>query len=234
MAPTATATTPRPPPPQSNPVLRRARSAWERDAGLPPKVRLAKAASYASELVSARVHLHGVDRVGSGVRTLGRPRIENRGRMTIGASTVLRSVTVPVELVSGAHGELCIGQRNIINVGASLAAEGLIRTGNRVLIGPYVMINDTSYHDLHERHVQPSAQPVEIEDDVWLGAKSTVLPGVRIGRGAVVAAHALVNRDVEPFTVVSGVPAVVVARLNPKKFRVEDFGVDDFAGRKRS
>ena len=84
------------------------------------------------------------------------------------------------------------------------------------------MINDTSFHDLYERAVLPDPLPIVIEDDVWIGAKASVFPGVRIGRGAVISAHALVQRDVEAFTVVSGVPAVVVARLNPRKFAVDE------------
>ena len=84
------------------------------------------------------------------------------------------------------------------------------------------MINDTSFHELYERHLLPDPLPVVIEDDVWIGAKASVLPGVRIGRGAVVSAHALVNRDVAPFTIVGGVPATEIAKLNPKKFVVRD------------
>jgi acetyltransferase-like isoleucine patch superfamily enzyme len=62
---------------------------------------------------------------------------------------------------------------------------------------------------------------VIIEDDVWLGTKCTILPGVRIGRGAVVVANALVTRNVEPFAIVSGVPAQKVAQLDSKKFVID-------------
>ncbi len=51
------------------------------------------------------------------------------------------------------------------------------------------------------------AEPIVTENDVWVATGAMVLAGVRIGRGAVVAAGAVVNRDVEPFTVVGGVPA---------------------------
>jgi acetyltransferase-like isoleucine patch superfamily enzyme len=53
----------------------------------------------------------------------------------------------------------------------------------------------------------PQPAPPIIEDDVWIGARVTVLRGTRIGRGAVVAAGAVVTRDVAPFTIVGGVPA---------------------------
>lgn len=56
------------------------------------------------------------------------------------------------------------------------------------------------------------AQPVVIEDDVWLGARVMVMPGTVIGRGSIVAAGAVVTKDVDPFTVVAGVPARLVRR----------------------
>jgi acetyltransferase-like isoleucine patch superfamily enzyme len=63
---------------------------------------------------------------------------------------------------------------------------------------------------------------VVIEDDVWIGAKASILPGVRIGRGAIVGTGAVVNKDVPPFTVVAGVPAKIVKELDPAKFVAEE------------
>ena len=54
--------------------------------------------------------------------------------------------------------------------------------------------------------------PIAIEDDVWVGANAVVLPGVHIGQGAVVGAGAVVTSDVDPFTVVGGVPAHMIAK----------------------
>jgi acetyltransferase-like isoleucine patch superfamily enzyme len=58
--------------------------------------------------------------------------------------------------------------------------------------------------------------PISIEDDAWIGAGAIVLPGVRIGRGAVVAAGAVVTKDVESFTIVGGVPSVVIGCRNDR------------------
>lgn len=57
---------------------------------------------------------------------------------------------------------------------------------------------------------------------MWIGAKASVLKGVRIGRGAIVGVGAVVNRDVPPFAVVAGVPARQVAALDPDRFVVEE------------
>jgi acetyltransferase-like isoleucine patch superfamily enzyme len=105
-----------------------------------------------------------------------------------------------------------------LNSGDTFCALSRVEIGDRVEIGPHVTIHDNAFHDLYDRELRPASRPVIIEDDVWLASNCTVLPGVRVGRGAVVAAHALVTRSVEPFTVVSGVPAEPVAHLNPKKF----------------
>ena len=173
-------------------------------------------------MARARIVLRSLDAVGGGSRVDGRAVIENLGRIELGAGSVLRGIPTAVELATGPNGVLRIGRHAIINSGASICAHGSITIGDRALIGPGVMINDTSFHDLYERHVMPDPLAVVIEDDVWIGAKASVFPGVRIGRGAVISAHALVQRDVEAFTVVSGVPAVVVARLNPRKFAVDE------------
>jgi len=62
------------------------------------------------------------------------------------------------------------------------------------------------------------ALPIRIEDDCWIGARATILPGVTIGRGSTVVAGAVVTKHVEPFSVVGGVPARIIKRLeNVKK-----------------
>ena len=62
----------------------------------------------------------------------------------------------------------------------------------------------------------PSAQPVIIEDDVVMGANTVVLEGIKVGKGAVVAAGAVVVKDVEPYTIVAGVPAKVLKKVDEK------------------
>jgi acetyltransferase-like isoleucine patch superfamily enzyme len=85
--------------------------------------------------------------------------------------------------------------------------------GNNVAVGNYTLVMDTDFHAVGDHTKPGECSPVVIEDDVWLGARVTVLKGVHIGRGAVVAAGAVVTRDVPPYTLVGGVPAKVIRTL---------------------
>lgn len=189
-----------------------------RDGGLPFSLRARKGVRYLWELATARLRLRSVDRVGAHARTLGRPRIENLGRMELGRDVLLRSVNVPVELCTGPEGTLRIGDGVRLNYGVSVAAQKEVSIGARTRIGPYVMIVDSDFHDPYLRSRRPEARPVVIEEDVWIGAKASVLRGVRVGRGAIVGTGAVVTRDVAPFSVVAGVPARVVTTLDAQRF----------------
>lgn len=83
-----------------------------------------------------------------------------------------------------------------------------IRIGDNCLIGPNVGIY-TASHDLEpkDRYKTGFAEPIKIGNNVWIGGNSCILPGVTIGDGAVIAAGSVVARNVEPFSVVGGVPA---------------------------
>lgn len=179
---------------------------------------ISKSARYALELATAKIYLSSVNDVGPGVRTLEQPRIDNQGYISIGAHTLLRSVNVPVELAASPGAELRIGEDCSINYGVSIGCTESIRIGARCRLGPYVMVVDSAFHELLNRSQRPPSQPVIIEDDVWLGAKCSVMPGVTIGRGAVVGTNAVVTRDVPPFSVVAGVPAKVVSQIDPSQF----------------
>ncbi len=103
-----------------------------------------------------------------------------------------------------------IGARTWINRGACLDLRGGIDIGADVSISPEVMIL-TAQHDLNDPWFKYESERVVLEDHVWVGSRATIMPGVTLGRGAVVAAGAVVTRDVEPLTVVGGVPARPIA-----------------------
>ncbi len=105
---------------------------------------------------------------------------------------------------------LSVGEHVRWNVGGVVDLEAAVTIGNNVSIGQEVMIL-TSTHAIGgpQRRASPKIirAPVAVGDGAWLGARCVVLPGVTIGAGAVVAAGAVVNRDVPPHTIVGGVPA---------------------------
>ena len=106
------------------------------------------------------------------------------------------------------------GNRLSINVGCIIDARGGLDFGDNVLIGPHCTIV-TSNHVHDDLDTPICFQPLSevrtvIGNNVWLGASSTLRPGIRIGDGSIVAAGAVVVNDVPPNSIVAGVPARVV------------------------
>ncbi len=99
-----------------------------------------------------------------------------------------------------------------------LAERGNITIGDRVSIAPRVTLVTSSHpNQSRTRAFAPVAQgPIVIENDAWLGAGCVILPGVRIGRGAVVGANSVVAQDVPRLHVVAGQPARTVRELTPE------------------
>ena len=106
---------------------------------------------------------------------------------------------------------------NVGMSGCTISSHKKVAVGNNVLIGSGALITDSDAHSLDwvERRVGKcgSSAPVVIEDDVFVGARSIILKGVTIGRGAVIGAGAVVAMDVPPMSVVVGNPARVIRRL---------------------
>lgn len=108
---------------------------------------------------------------------------------------------------------LTIGERVGIS-GASISCSQSIVIGDRVLIGTGCLICDHDAHPIHPDKREDGdsirCKPVVVEDDVFIGARSIVLKGVRLGRGCVVGAGSVVARDVPEFAVVAGNPTKVI------------------------
>jgi maltose O-acetyltransferase len=107
-----------------------------------------------------------------------------------------------------------LGERNIINFGCLLDGRKFhIRTGHDVSIGPNATIL-TLGHDPQSPEFADRGGDVVIGDRVWIGYGTLILPGIKIGEGAVVGAGAVVTKDVEPFTIVAGNPARKIGERN--------------------
>lgn len=94
--------------------------------------------------------------------------------------------------------------------------QGPLTIGEYSMIGPGTRIYTINHsHDRTDIPIQlqgfDAPRPVVIEDDVWMGARCMIMPGVTIGRGSIIAAGTVVTKDVPPYSVAAGVPAVVKA-----------------------
>ena len=116
-------------------------------------------------------------------------------------------------LTAGGDGAIVIGDRVNFNtnVCVNAAVRGRIELGDDVIIGPNTVLRASDHVTTdRERPIRTQGHTggtIVVERDVWIGANVTVAGGVRVGEGAVVAAGAVVVADVEPYTVVGGVPA---------------------------
>jgi acetyltransferase-like isoleucine patch superfamily enzyme len=109
------------------------------------------------------------------------------------------------------HGlNLELGERVFINQNCTFLDYAGIRLGNRVMVGPRVTFI-TSGHpvDPEERRLYLTGAPIDVADNVWIGAGATILPGVSIGQDAVIAAGAIVADDVPAATLVTGAKATI-------------------------
>lgn len=111
---------------------------------------------------------------------------------------------------------LKIGKNTFVNSNLLAMARGGITIGDNVQIAANVQLISNN-HDPYERMIL-TCKPVVIEDGAWIGAGATILPGVRVGKHAIVGAMAVVTKDVPDYGVAVGNPAKVVKFLEPEKF----------------
>ena len=104
---------------------------------------------------------------------------------------------------------ISIGNHVHINKYVLLDGRSPLTIGNNVDIAQEVNIW-TMQHDYDDPQYKTIGKPVVIEDYVWIASRATILPGVTIGRGAVVASCAVVTKDVPPLAIVAGVPAKII------------------------
>jgi len=174
--------------------------------------RIAAAPAWLRSRLGAFIWLRKCDHVGTNVRAFWRPNIINQGRITIGSRVRLNSNWAPIELASGPRGSIDIGDGVYINYGSIVSAHQSVRIGANVMIGNYCIVADTEIPGIGTAVDGPSIEPrpVEIGDGAWLAARVTVLPGARIGAGAVIAAGSVVAGEIPAGNVAGGIPARVL------------------------
>lgn len=108
-----------------------------------------------------------------------------------------------------------VGENCFIQQCCTFFGRGGIRIGNGVFIGPKVNLI-TINHDVNpDNRSATYGKPITIEDKVWIGINSTILPGVTIGYGSIIGAQSVVTHDVPPMTIVAGNPARVIKKIEP-------------------
>ena len=113
-----------------------------------------------------------------------------------------------------------IGNNCVINPRTLLDGRGTLVIGNNVDIARETNIW-TMQHDVNDPNHSAVCAPVIIEDYVWIASRVTILPGVRIGRGAVIATGSVVTHDVPGMAIVAGVPAKTIGiRKNPLNYNL--------------
>lgn len=152
--------------------------------------------------------------IGKGLKTEGKifvPAV--KGIVKIG-NNVWLGHGVKIGATKGA--KIIIGNNVSINQGSFVVALKRISIGDNCRIGEYVSIrdNDHSWRDPTKliREQGYDIKEVSIGNDVWIGRGAAIMKGIKIGDGAVVAANAVVTKNVEPFMVVAGVPAREISK----------------------
>lgn len=108
---------------------------------------------------------------------------------------------------------IIIGKNSVVNARCRLDNRGTITIGNNVSISSDVVIL-TADHDMDSFNFLGRNRQVIIEDYVWVGTRAIIMPGITIGKGAVIAAGSLVTKNVMPYQVVAGIPAKFIKERN--------------------
>lgn len=164
--------------------------------------------------LAAKWAFRGAGRVGRRVIAYGLPtvRLARGSQLELGDEVRVESGVHRARLSVHAGGRLTVGDDVYLN-GCIISAATEVRIGSRVRIGPWAHLMDGDFHQVGDYAGAGPSAPIVIGDGAWLATRCMVLKGVTVGEGAVVAAGAVVVRDVPPHTVVAGVPARVIKEL---------------------
>jgi acetyltransferase-like isoleucine patch superfamily enzyme len=150
------------------------------------------------------------------INALSRQGITMGNNVSIHRNSVIECTGVIRELGEG----LVIGNNVGIAQNCFIQVRGKVTLGSNIMFGPNVSIFSEN-HGYERTDINMLDQPttrkgVVIEDDVWLGTRCVILDGVTIGKGSIVAAGAIVNASVPPYSIVAGVPAKIIKSRIPK------------------
>lgn len=170
-------------------------------------------------VMNARWQLRNA-RKGGLVSLRGKLHLSLKGTLELGERVSIWSHIGRTQISVSNNAFISIGSYSFVNTGSILSARYSISIGNNCQIANQVIIMDSDFHGVEDRVQQEKPSPIVIEDDAWIATRATILKGVRIGKGAVVAAGAVVTKDVPAYSMVAGVPAKVVKTLKPENYEL--------------
>lgn len=126
---------------------------------------------------------------------------------------------------------ITLGDHVYANTGLTVIDDTFVTIGSHVMLGPRVTISAASHPVDPElrRQAYQYDLPVVLEENVWVGAGATILPGVTIGKNSVIGAGSVVDRDIPPDVVAAGVPCRVLREIGPRdrEYYHKDWPVKD-------
>ena len=149
-------------------------------------------------------------------------KIYNGRNISIGnGSSIMSHCILETTAIGDCAPHLSIGDGCSIGEYSHITCANKVIIGNGLLTGRFVLITDNSHGDSspEECDTAPLARdvcskgPVEIKDNVWIGDKATILPGITIGKGAIIAANAVVTKDIPDYAIAAGIPAKIVKHI---------------------
>lgn len=164
----------------------------------------------------------GIKHIGRGSLLAEGVKIYRGEHLAIGAhSSIMSHCIIETSPADGKAPILEIGDNVSIGEYSHITCANKITIGNGVLTGRFVLITDNAHGKCtyEDSDIAPqqrsiySKGAVIIKENVWIGDKATILPGVTVGKGAVIAANAVVTQDVPDYTIVAGVPAKIVKQI---------------------
>jgi len=146
------------------------------------------------------------------INALSKRGVTIGNNVSILKNTIIECTGVIRELGEG----LIIGNNVGIAQNCFIQVRGMVEIGNYVIFGPGVSVFSEN-HNFQDKNIPIMLQGanrkgVKIEDDVWIGTNVTILDGVCIGKGSIVAAGSVVNKNVEPYSIVGGAPAKLIKK----------------------
>lgn len=168
-----------------------------------------------SIIAAHKVHFGKSTTIGNGVtiNAMVKESITAGDNFSVGPNSTIEGFGVLTNLGNG----ITFGDNVGISAGAFISVRGTVEIGNDVIIGPNFSLHSENHNfDQHDKLIREqgeSRQGISIGNNVWIGARVTILDGVKIGDNVVVAAGAVVTRDVASNTLVGGIPAREIKRI---------------------